>query len=134
MLNNFVASRDRSGLLAEQLVYGKVVSSAFSKRKDLKTSTFRTRGGVEVDFIFEIENDVFAIEVKSTDKLIDDDVAHIRYFQKHYSTKCKSFLFHAWIKQITQDFWNMVFAMARGLARARPLGLALVLSISVSVL
>jgi len=94
MVSNFNVSADRLGALAESLVYSQLVHSAYSNDKSINLSTFRTRGGLEVDFIAEIEGDVFAIEVKSTDNIIEDDTRGLRQIENYFSKKPSRFLLH----------------------------------------
>lgn len=94
LLGNFVASLDRIGVLSEQLVLNQVTHSAWAKSMEIKISTFRTREGHEVDFIVELDNEVFAIEVKNSQDTISDDFAGLEYFHSHYP-QCKGYyLFH----------------------------------------
>lgn len=80
LLGNFIASNDRVGVLSEQLVYNQIVHSAWSRGLEARVSTFRTRQGVEVDFIVELEGKIFAIEVKSSHDTHDDDLHGVRFF------------------------------------------------------
>lgn len=94
LLGNFVASLDRVGILAEQLICNQLLHSAWAKDKDISISSFRTRGGIEVDFIIELEGRTIAIEVKNSDNVISDDCESLMYFQKVFS-ECKDlYIFH----------------------------------------
>jgi predicted AAA+ superfamily ATPase len=65
LLNNFSISADRVGNLFEHLVYNQIRNSALALDRKLKIEFFRTRHGLEVDFIVELERKKYAIEVKS---------------------------------------------------------------------
>lgn len=65
MLNNFSISTDRIGNLFEHLVYNQIRNSALALDKKTTIKFFRTRHGLEVDFIVEIGRKKYAIEVKS---------------------------------------------------------------------
>lgn len=80
LLGNFTASRDRIGILAEQLICSQLVHSAWARDVDIRLSTFRTRAGIEVDFIVEHAQKVFAIEVKPNDDIITADLTGLHLF------------------------------------------------------
>lgn len=95
MLGNFVASKDRIGVLAEQLILNQLVHSSWARDLDTDISTFRTRAGVEVDFIVEHSQRLFSIEVKTTDDVVRDDLQGLHYFNEHFGDKVDgAFVFH----------------------------------------
>ncbi|MFZ4405465.1 MAG: ATP-binding protein [Pseudobdellovibrionaceae bacterium] len=94
MIANFEASEDRRGALAEQLVFSQLFHSAKAFDKSFEINTFRTRGGVEIDFIFKLENQVFPIEVKSTDHIGSEDIKSLKMFSSYYKKKYTPYLFH----------------------------------------
>lgn len=49
-----------------------------------KISFWRSRGGVEVDFILYGDEDIFAIEVKNSDKIRPDDLRYLNEFKDDY--------------------------------------------------
>lgn len=65
LLENFTVSGDRKGLLFETLVVSQIFASAKARDKKIKLSYFRTRAGYEVDLIVELEEKLFAVEIKS---------------------------------------------------------------------
>lgn len=67
LLGNFEASADRLGSLMEHVVYNQIRNSAIAFDHPIKISFFRTRHGLEVDFVVEHKGKVWAIEVKSGD-------------------------------------------------------------------
>ena len=95
LLDNFTASLDRVGRLSEQLVFSQIKHSAWTQEKEAEISSFRTRNGIEVDFIVKIKNQVFAIEVKNSADLTSEDLNGLQYFDQVFSqTKKKLFVFH----------------------------------------
>ncbi len=95
ILGNFTASSDRIGALSEQLVFTQILHSAWARELDITISSFRTRSGTEVDFIVEIEKTLYAIEVKNSDNIIDDDLFALSYFKENIKhPHIKLFIFH----------------------------------------
>jgi uncharacterized protein len=79
LLENFIASDDRKGVLFEHLVHNQIRASAQARDLAVKIHYFRTRAGFEVDFVVEIKNKIYAIEVKSG-KVNDTDVRTLERF------------------------------------------------------
>lgn len=94
LLGNYVASPDRRGVLAEQLVYDQILHSSWAHQKDIKISSFRMRSGVEVDFVVEIEGKIFGIEVKYSQDLQSDDFEGLNFFRKLFPRVQGTFIFH----------------------------------------
>lgn len=94
LLGNYVASPDRRGVLAEQLVYSQILHSSWAHMKDVKISSFRLRSGEEIDFVIQIEDQLFAIEVKSSHDLQSHDIESLDFFRKHFPKVKGSFVFH----------------------------------------
>ena len=85
----FDLSDQRRGILREQIAYQQLLHSSTNANKQISIHTFRTRGGVEIDFCFKLDSKNFGIEVKSTDKIIDDDVRHLVQLKKIESKRNK---------------------------------------------
>ncbi len=94
LMGNYVASPDRRGLLAEQLVYNQFLHSGWAHQKDIKIFSFRMRSGEEVDFIIEIEGKLYAIEVKYSQDLQSEDFAGLDFFRKCFPKVHGTFIFH----------------------------------------
>ncbi len=96
LLGNFIASSDRIGLLAEQLVFSQLKHSAWAKEKDITIYSFRTRQGIEVDFVVKIEETLYAIEVKNSENLISEDFSGLDFFKDNVGLKnsIERFVFH----------------------------------------
>jgi predicted AAA+ superfamily ATPase len=65
VLNNFTVSGDRVGLLFEHLVYNQIRNSALAADKKVDIKFFRTRHGLEVDFVIKLGAQKIALEVKA---------------------------------------------------------------------
>ncbi len=66
LLGNFVPSSDRMGMLFENLFLSQLMASSFAMDVEIRVSNYRTEHGAEIDFIVEINQEVWAIECKST--------------------------------------------------------------------
>jgi predicted AAA+ superfamily ATPase len=94
LMGNFVASADRIGKLAEQLIFSQLKHSAWAKNIDIDLSTFRTRSGIEVDFIAKISGKLNAIEVNNSPHLDPSDLEGLKFFDASVSQKKNLFVFH----------------------------------------
>lgn len=84
LLGNFICSEDRKGLLFEHLFFNQLVASAAAQDKEIRTSTYRTGHGAEVDFIVEFDNKVWAIELKASERLDSLETRGFKSFQEFY--------------------------------------------------
>lgn len=94
LLGNFTASQDRIGRLAEQLVFTQIIHSCWATNKMFKISSFRTRAGNEVDFITEIDNKIYAIEVKNSSHIDLRELDGLIFFDREIKVKKELFVFH----------------------------------------
>ncbi|MGZ3793497.1 MAG: ATP-binding protein [Bdellovibrio sp.] len=99
LLGNYVASPDRRGMLAEQLIFNQILHSSWARQKNVNIYSFRMRSGEEVDFVVEIENEIFAIEVKYSDDLQSDDYAGLNFFKELFPKANGYFIFHLGTKE-----------------------------------
>jgi predicted AAA+ superfamily ATPase len=83
LLGNFRPSPDRLGLLHEHFVYAQLRNSAFALDEPIDIRYFRTRHGLEVDFIVRLRHQVWAIEVKSG-HVQRADLEALRAFRSYY--------------------------------------------------
>jgi predicted AAA+ superfamily ATPase len=67
VLDNFKPSQDRVGYLLEHLFFNQLKNTAYALDLSADISHFRTRGGLEVDFMVRARGKLFAIEVKSSE-------------------------------------------------------------------
>jgi hypothetical protein len=76
-------------------VLNQLVHSAWAHDEDITISTFRTRGGLEVDYIVELSNKLFAIEVKTSDDIVTDDLTGLGFFNEQFKGKVAgAYVFH----------------------------------------
>ncbi len=87
LLENFLASADRIGFLFEHVVYSQIRNSLIASDLPIHLFCFRTRHGLEVDFILKHKDVTWAIEVK-TGQVGDDDLVALQEFKK-YDLKSK---------------------------------------------
>ncbi len=65
VLENFKASPDRKGALLEHLFFNQLKNTSYCLDQTIQISHFRTRNGLEVDFVVEHRGKIFLVEVKS---------------------------------------------------------------------
>lgn len=87
LLENFLPSQDRIGILFEHFVFNQIVDSAEAKDKPLRISSYRTEHGAEVDFIVEWEGKVFAVEAKASSTVGHSDLRGLKSFAEYYEKK-----------------------------------------------
>lgn len=92
LLGNFNMSPDRIGILFEHLVFNQIVHSAAAMDKDIRISSYRTGHGAEVDFIVELEEKVFAIEVKASKNIGPSDLRSFQSFKEFYPKPHKCYV------------------------------------------
>ncbi len=86
LLGNFSASADRIGKLFENLVASQLRAAAAAHDEKLELYTFRTRGGLEIDFIARLNNVTWAIEAKATANVHDSDAKALATARPYLST------------------------------------------------
>lgn len=89
VLENFKASVDRKGILMEHLFYNQLKNTGYCLDKEVQVSHFRTRNGLEVDFIVEYGGRHCLVEVKS-DSPSDAELRPITAARQYFpdSTEC----------------------------------------------
>jgi len=87
-------SDDRKGILFEQLLYTQLLHSAWAKDLDISINTFRTRGGLEVDFIVTLDKQRIAIEAKAMKDVYSDGVQSILRIRREYEPKIQGYVAH----------------------------------------
>lgn len=81
---SFDLATDRIGNLYEHLVFNQVMNSATANDLDAKIYNFRTRGGLEVDFIVSLEGQRFAVECKSSSTVNSSELSSLNGISKYY--------------------------------------------------
>jgi predicted AAA+ superfamily ATPase len=94
LLENIQVSPERVGFLFENLVYSQIRASAFACDKDVQIFSFRTEHHAEVDFILKIEDEIFAVEVKSTKSVSSSDGFGFESFERATGKKVPKFVVH----------------------------------------
>lgn len=87
LLNNFVVSPDRIGMLFEHFLFNQLCDSAAAKDVSLQVSSYRTEHGAEVDFILELDNKVIALEVKASANVSRSDLRGFESFAEYFGKK-----------------------------------------------
>jgi predicted AAA+ superfamily ATPase len=105
LLENYTVSQDRVGLLFENLIFTQLNTSAQNSQSEYRLSFFNTTQGAEVDFILEINGEVFAIQVKSSTQINKPDNRGFESFQRFYSKPFKRFIFYR--GNVSKDFENV---------------------------
>jgi len=80
-LEQFEASTYK-GALVETFVFNELIKHIGFSMEDTKLYHYLTNDKKEIDFILQRNNDIVAIEVKSSSKVGKDDFRHIRDYQK----------------------------------------------------
>jgi predicted AAA+ superfamily ATPase len=83
LVRNFSASPDRIGNLFEHLLVCQFKSSARARATKIEVHGFRTRGGLEVDFIVKLPSGIWAIEAKATSHASESDATSLELFRKY---------------------------------------------------
>ena len=84
LLNNFTPSLDRIGFLLENLFLSQLMASAFSKDIEINIHTYRTEHGAEIDFIVQLNQELWAIEVKASTHIGKTDLSGFQSFSEFY--------------------------------------------------
>jgi predicted AAA+ superfamily ATPase len=84
LLGNYTVSDDRVGMLFENLIYTQLLNSANSAGRRLRLTNYRTEHGAEVDFICELDDEVWAIEAKASKIIGREDMSGLRSFADFY--------------------------------------------------
>jgi predicted AAA+ superfamily ATPase len=85
ILGNFTASPDRIGILFETLLVSQLRAAAMARDIRMELFTFRTRGGVEVDFIVRLPNGLWAIEANASSHIHEGDARSLEQFRTYCS-------------------------------------------------
>lgn len=92
VLKNFKASDDRSGLLMEHLFFNQLKNTAYALDQHLDISFFRTRNGLEVDFIIEIKGRTILVEVKAGGAPTSTELNPINQVKKYFDKKVEAYV------------------------------------------
>lgn len=87
LLENFIVSPDRIGMLFEHLIFNQILHSAAAKDKPIRIASYRTEHGAEVDFILEWEGKTIALEAKASTQVARHDLRGFHSFAEYYRGK-----------------------------------------------
>ena len=89
LLQNFKVDELRKGLMFEHFIFNQILSIAKStdKLSKLKISFYRTERGAEVDFIVEVNHQLFALEVKASRNVSSGDLTGLKSFSEYLGNK-----------------------------------------------
>jgi predicted AAA+ superfamily ATPase len=79
LVGSFDLSPERRGVVFEHFIFNQMRNSAVARNLKFKIQYFRTRTGLEVDFVVQIGKKLWAIEVKAG-VVFDDDLKSLRSF------------------------------------------------------
>ncbi len=102
---SFEVGREREGFLFEHLIYSQIVNSALASGMEFSMHNFRTRGGMEVDFIVKVAGTKFAIECKAADCISDGDLRALRHIDKYYKKIEKIVIYRGRHPQKEDNIW-----------------------------
>lgn len=102
---SFDPNRERIGVLFEHLVFNQVVNTATAKALPHHLYNFRTRGGLEVDFILNLDGKKSAIECKASEQVSSSDLGPLRELKRYYS-KIQKMVFYRGKRELKDgDIW-----------------------------
>lgn len=80
----FEVSAHRIGSMWEHLVFNQIINTSVAHDKEVNLYNFRTRGGLEADFIFENDGKKFAVECKASSHINSSDYQNLLKLEKFY--------------------------------------------------
>ena len=80
---------------------------------DFQVSNFRTRGGLEVDFILKLEEKKFAIECKASEVVTSSEVNKIQKIDQYYKKIEKMIIYRGKRELKDGNVWILPFPKAR---------------------
>lgn len=110
---NFSLSKERVGFLFEHLIFNQIVNSATGQNLDFRVSNFRTRGGLEVDFILKLEDKKIAIECKASEVVTSNEVSTIQKIDQYYKKIEKMIIYRGKRELKDGNVWILPFSKAR---------------------
>lgn len=102
---SFAVNRERIGVLFEQMVFQQISNAATTKALDFSFHNFRTRGGLEVDFVLNLEGKKTAIECKASDTVSSSELNPLREISRYYKKIAKVAFFRGERELKDWDIW-----------------------------
>ncbi len=110
---SFELNAERMGFLFEHLVFNQISNTATAKGLDHQLYNFRTRGGLEVDFILNLEGQRYAIECKASDRVAPSDLNPLRELKRYYKKIDKRVFYRGKRELKDGDIW--ILPLEKGL-------------------
>jgi len=102
---NFAINPERIGILFEHLVFNQITNTANALSLSTALYNFRTRGGLEVDFIINLEGQKIAIECKAAENVSSSELNPLREISRYYP-KLKKIVFYRGKRELKDgDIW-----------------------------
>jgi predicted AAA+ superfamily ATPase len=95
------------------MIFNQIVNSATGRNLDFQVSNFRTRGGLEVDFILKLEGKKFAIECKASELVTSSEVGTIQKIDQYYKKIEKIIIYRGKRELKDGNVWILPFSKAR---------------------
>lgn len=109
---SFATPQDRLGFQFEHMIFNQLVNSATGRNLDFQLSNFRTRGGLEVDFILNLEGKKFALECKASETVTAAEVNTLNRVDPYYSKIQKIIVYRGSRELKDQNVWILPFQKA----------------------
>jgi predicted AAA+ superfamily ATPase len=90
LLRNFTVSEDRIGRLFETLFFNQIFDSCAAMNIPVRISNYRTSAGAEVDFIIEMPQGLWAVELKASRNVGSRDLSGLKSFREFYGKPCRA--------------------------------------------
>ncbi|MFN3696758.1 MAG: ATP-binding protein [Pseudobdellovibrio sp.] len=108
----FELSHDRIGSMWEYLVYNQIVNTSHALDLETQMYNFRTRGGLEADFIFANNGKKFAIECKSGTSITESDYSNLIAIERYYPKIQKIVIYRGTKEKKQEGVWIVPLAKA----------------------
>lgn len=101
----FEITQDRIGGMWEYLVFNQIVNTSLAFDQNCDLYNFRTRGGLEVDFIFSNEGKKTAIECKSSQSIDQSDYQNLLEIERYYPKISKLVIYRGTKEKKENGVW-----------------------------
>lgn len=81
LTGSFDLAPERKGIVFEHFIYNQIKNSILANARRGQIQYFRSRSGLEVDFVVTLDQTIWAIEAK-TGEIIEDDLKALRTFER----------------------------------------------------
>lgn len=102
---SFDLSGDRIGGLWEHFVYNQLMNSIQAGDTEHKIFNFRTRGGLEADFIVSHGSKKFAIECKAAARVSESDYRNLIAIERYYPKLTKILVYQGKVERKENGVW-----------------------------